>query len=214
MSSAGDVNGDGFDDVIIGDPVDSANDFQAGASFVLFGKASGFAATLDLSTLDGHNGFVLEGREANDESSSSVSSAGDVNGDGFDDLIVGAGSNGGSEGFSYVVFGKASGFDAHIDLSNLDSKSGFQLDVENNGDFSGASVSGAGDVNGDGFDDLLIGAQRTGSSYVIFGGLDVVSGGLPGIFGTSMDDHLQGTSAAEHLDAGDGDDILLGVCRT
>ena len=63
---------------------------DSGASYVVFGKAAGFAANLDLSTLDGSNGFKLSGVAADDHSGCSVASAGDVNGDGFADLIVGA----------------------------------------------------------------------------------------------------------------------------
>ena len=109
------------------------------------------------------NGFVLNGIDSYDQSGSSVSSAGDVNGDGFDDLIIGAdgaepnGING--AGQSYVVFGQAGGFSPSIDLSSsfLNGSNGFVLNG-NTGDFSGSSVSGAGDINGDGFDDLIIGA--------------------------------------------------------
>ena len=111
------------------------------------------------------NGFVLNGIDSYDQSGSSVSSAGDVNGDGFDDLIIGAplaspsGNSYGAEGESYVVFGQAGGFSPSIDLSSsfLNGSNGFVLNG-NTGDFSGSSVSGAGDINGDGFDDLIIGA--------------------------------------------------------
>jgi hypothetical protein len=109
----------------------------------------------------------------------SISSAGDVNGDGFADLLIGASkanqnSSNSDSGFSYVVFGKASGFTARVDLSNLDGNNGFRLDGAS-GDLSGDSVSSAGNVNG--FDDLLVGAPSAerngddyGSSYVVFGG--------------------------------------------
>jgi hypothetical protein len=70
---------------------------------VVFGKAGGFAASLDLSTLDGSNGFQINGEAAADRSGYSVSAAGDVNGDGFGDLIIGARY----AGASYVVFGSA-----------------------------------------------------------------------------------------------------------
>ena len=76
----------------------------------MFGQASGFAANLDLASLDGSNGFKLDGAAAGDRSGSSVASAGDVNGDGFADLIVGAyhaDPNGTDSGASYVVFGQA-----------------------------------------------------------------------------------------------------------
>ena len=145
----------------------------------MFGKASGFAANIDLSTLDGTNGFKLSGAAAYDDSGRSVASAGDVNGDGFADLIVGATGadpNGSYSGASYVVFGKASGFAANIDLSTLDGTTGFKLSGAAAGDNSGVSVASAGDVNGDGFADLIVGAtgadpngSYSGASYVVFG---------------------------------------------
>ena len=134
----------------------------SGASYVVFGQASGFAANLDLSSLDGTNGFKLSGAAADDYSGISVASAGDVNGDGFADLIVGAYGpirTAAHSGASYVVFGKASGFAANLDLSTLDGTNGFKLSGEAAGDCSGYSVASAGDVNGDGFADLIVGAR-------------------------------------------------------
>ena len=83
---------------------------SSGQSYVVFGSNSGFGASLNLSALNGSNGFAINGIAARDYSGSSVSSAGDVNGDGFDDLIIGANSadpNGiTNAGQSYVVFGQ------------------------------------------------------------------------------------------------------------
>ena len=177
VSNAGDVNGDGFDDVIVGaSGTDPNGNRDSGSSYVLFGQASGFNATMDLSTLNGSNGFRLDGVTEDDQSGSSVSTAGDVNGDGFDDLIVGALTADSNSGSSYVVFGKASGFSATMNLSSLDGSNGFRLNGVAAGDLSGGSVSTAGDVNGDGFDDLIVGAfgaesngNPSGSSYVVFG---------------------------------------------
>ena len=67
-----------------------AGKFSVGEAYVIFGKATGWSASKELSSLDGSNGFVLNGIDANDFAGFSVSSAGDVNGDGFDDIIVGA----------------------------------------------------------------------------------------------------------------------------
>ncbi|PXW89857.1 FG-GAP repeat protein [Nitrosomonas sp. Nm84] len=234
VSSAGDVNGDGFDDVIVGAPGEFYSDSQvSGASYVVFGQASGFDATLDLSSLDGSNGFRLDGVEANDRSGYSVNTAGDVNGDGFDDVIVGATDadpNGiHNAGSSYVVFGKATGFDAAMDLSSLDGNNGFRLDGEEAGDISGFSVSNAGDVNSDGFDDVIVGAPNanpngdySGSSYVVFGkaaGFDAAINlsSLDGNNGFRLDgvteDVFSGRSISSAGDVnGDGfDDVLVGV---
>ena len=175
VASAGDVNGDGFADLIVGAYGADPNGALSGSSYVVFGKATGFDATLALASLNGSNGFRLDGASANDQSGFSVASAGDVNGDGFADLIVGANGADGFTGRSYVVFGKASGFGPSLSLSTLNGSNGFRLDGAGVGVnyFSGGSVASAGDVNGDGFADLIVGANGPGElfgpSYVVFG---------------------------------------------
>ncbi len=124
VSGAGDVNGDGIDDVIIGaSSADPHNILQAGESYVVFGSLAGFPTNLDLADLDGSNGFLINGIDAGDISGYSVSGAGDVNGDGIDDLIIGAlwadpdGLSGAGE--SYVVFGSTTRFPSSLELATL-----------------------------------------------------------------------------------------------
>ncbi|MBF0626690.1 MAG: FG-GAP repeat protein [Magnetococcales bacterium] len=233
LSSAGDVNGDGFDDFIIGAWAATVGVSRPGASYVVFGKASGFASILDLSTLNGSNGFRLAGFAGNDQSGRSVRGAGDVNGDGFDDLIIGSpgtnvsanGSTFYDAGVSYVLFGQASAFASSLNLSTLNGTNGFRLNGANGVDLSGESVSSAGDVNGDGFDDLIVGApwadvggDESGASYVVFGGnytnLSTAAQSCVGTTGTDTlrgglgDDILVGNGGADLLIGGHGDDTL------
>jgi hypothetical protein len=184
VASAGDVNGDGADDVIIGATVAGPNgQSRAGESYVIFGAPGvGAGGTLDLSSLDGTDGFVLNGIDAYDQSGFPVASAGDVNGDGVDDVIIGARSadpNGlGNAGESYIVFGGPSvGAGGSLDLASLDGTNGLVLNGIDEQDLSGGSVASAGDVNGDGIDDVIIGARSAdpngqayaGETYVVFG---------------------------------------------
>jgi hypothetical protein len=194
VGAAGDVNADGLADLIVGaDDADPGGHVNVGESYVVFGSAQGFPAVLPLVSLlpagggDGSRGFVLAGIDADDNLGSSVSAAGDVNGDGIDDLVVGANraDPGGrsSAGESYVVFGSAQGFPAVLPLASLlppaggDGSRGFVLAGIDADDHSGYSVSAAGDVNADGIDDLVIGApsadpdgrSNAGETYVVFG---------------------------------------------
>ncbi len=196
VSNAGDVNNDGFDDLLIGALGADPNGINsAGETYIIFGSnMDGFPGdrVIELSTLTTTNpdaaGLVINGIDENDTSGSSISAAGDINNDGFDDFLIGAPSASPDGNFDagqiYVIFGaNADNFPADrvINLSSLASASpdtnGLLINGINSGDRLGTSVSNAGDINGDGVDDLFIGAASAepngitsaGQSYVIFG---------------------------------------------
>ncbi|MFN6483413.1 MULTISPECIES: hypothetical protein [unclassified Nostoc] len=213
VSSAGDINGDGIDDLIIGARSADPNGTDSGQSYVVFGSKKSFAAQLNLSTLNGTNGFAINGINPFDSLGWSVSSAGDINGDGIDDLIIAApNANTIGSGQSYVVYGSKGGFDAQFDLSTLNGTNGF---IINGISSSVKSVRGAGDVNGDGFDDLILGAfdadpngDRSGQSYVVFGGKNI--GSIINLTGTLGADTLIGTINNNIIDGKAGNDKLTG----
>jgi uncharacterized repeat protein (TIGR01451 family) len=179
VSTAGDVNGDGLDDLLIGAPYADVSGYASGRSYVVFGRSTGFSALLELSALSGSDGFALNGTSTYDNAGRSVSAAGDINGDGIDDLIIGvpyANANGNADtGQSYVIFGHTGSFAAVLALSALTNSDGVTINGIRSQDRAG-EVSNAGDINGDGLTDLLIGAsgatpngEGSGQGYVIFG---------------------------------------------
>ena len=218
-ASAGDINGDGFDDILVGAPHGTVSE-----TFVVFGKASGFSANIELRRFDGNDGFRLVGDE-NGQSGHSVASAGDINGDGYNDIIIGAPRFNQQSGASYIVFGKAGGWTADLDLAGLDGNNGFRLNGMSTDGVSpgfGASVASAGDINGDGFDDIIVGAPSSDTTFVVFGkaerfdaSIDVSS--LDGTSGFSIGrlspNEQSGCSVASAGDVnGDGlDDIIIGA---
>ena len=229
VDGAGDVNGDGFDDLVIGALGASPNGPFSGASFVVFGKASGFAANLDLSSLNGSNGFAISGAAAHDGAGYSVAAAGDVNGDGFNDVIIGAyhvSAHGKDSGAAYVVFGGPTGFAANINLSSLDGSNGFELTGGAEFDRAGRDVSSAGDINGDGLADVMVGAagvdsgsprqQSSGAAYVVYGQLPDTAVNRTGsaasqsLVGGNFTDTLSGLGGDDRLFGHGGDDQLNG----
>ena len=198
VSSAGDVNGDGFDDVIVG----------AYGSF--FGGSGYTGSAFVYSGATGTSLWQFDGQAGLDELGNSVSGAGDVDGDGFDDLIVGAhkadpGGLGGA-GSAYVYSGATGSLI-------------WQFDGQAAGDGLGGSVSGSGDIDGDGFDDLAIGAQGAspggmadaGSAYVYSG---ATSSLIRQFDGQAVGDSLGASvSGAGDVDGDGVRDLIVGASR-
>ena len=144
VSTAGDVNGDGYADVIVGaQNYDAAGTTDAGRAYVYFGSASGLSTTPN---------WIATGDQAGDQFGVAVDTAGDVNGDGYADIIVGAYTydNGETdEGRAYVYYGSPSGPSVTPD---------WMAEVNHTGAYFGSYLGTAGDVNGDGYADVIIGA--------------------------------------------------------
>ena len=185
VSSAGDINGDGFDDLLVSAPTADVNDTSSGSVYVLFGSASTASSAIELASLDGQDGFIINGQQGGDTIGGSISGAGDLNGDGIDDFVIGAmfvDTNGENSGRSYIIFGTSATQSSPFNLGSLDGRNGFVIDGAEEGDRAGASVSSAGDINGDGMDDLIIGASETDTAAFYAGRVYVVYGRREGVF--------------------------------
>jgi hypothetical protein len=220
VAGAGDVNADGYDDFIISAYYDDDGGTDAGQTYLILGKASGWAMDTDLSNVDAS----FWGENSGDYSGSSVAGAGDVNGDGFDDFLIGAYYNddgGSNSGQTYLILGKPSGWQMDADLSNANAS----FIGEDIGDYCGYSVDGAGDVNGDGYDDILIGAYgdddggtSAGQTYLFFGKASGwamnkdLSQANASFWGEDIGDYSARTVAGAGDVNGDGyDDFIVGA---
>lgn len=167
VSYAGDINKDGLDDIIIGAPYhyNPNSSYFTGSAYVVFGDYQ-FDYSLNLSALNGTKGFIINAWSSYSVSDfgGAVSSAGDFNGDGFGDVMIGAYSSS-PDAQAYVVFGTDN--PQNINIGDLNGNNGFVIIGPNE---FGYSVSSAGDFNGDGFDDVMIGDPQANFDVHIFGG--------------------------------------------
>ena len=153
LSHAGDINNDGYDDIIIGSPFDDTYAINAGSAYIYYGK-NDFIDNPDL---------ILLGEQERQRFGNSVSCAGDFNNDGYDDIIIGS-SN---KSYANLYLG---GYQLNLSDSYI-------FRGEKSYDSFGHCVSDAGDVNNDGFDDIIIGAHtnyatgtQAGRAYIYLGG--------------------------------------------
>jgi hypothetical protein len=167
-ATAGDVNGDGFDDVIAGAPYYDGGHPDEGAAFVFYGSANGLPAEPDWTAHGGRAGALF---------GLAVATAGDVNGDGFDDIVIGAPFYDGGqedEGRAHVYYGSADGPGS----TPAWTASGWQA-----GEQFGISVASAGDVNGDGYADVVVGAAHYRRDQALEGAALVFFGSARGLTG-------------------------------
>lgn len=229
VAGAGDVNGDGHADIVVGSPLGLGGEAPcAGAAYVLFGPFA--PGTLDLRT-DGVRGLEIRGARCRELAGTSVAGAGDVNGDGLDDIVIGAPAGGpGDEGLAtghgraYVVFGRPSS--GTVELARL-GRQGIVVEGRSRTvtDAFGWSVDGAGDVDGDGLDDIVIAApgnpgyeerSQPGTAYIVFGrrtgGTVPVRGlGRRGTrIGTTGPGGLRSVAGAGDVDGDGHADVVLG----
>lgn len=167
VNAAGDVNGDGIADIIVGSH-QGVHNYNAAEGYVIFGKLGGLQPNIDISNLDGTNGFIIQCKDGS-SGHVAVSSAGNFNGDRLSDIVIG---NGAIEE-AYIIFGRAS-FNKFVNVSELSGDSGFEIYNSRDDTMVGSNLARLGDINEDGLDDIIIGmappsGDSTGAAGVLYG---------------------------------------------
>ncbi len=176
---------------------------NTGAAYVFFGNTGGIvppavallpSGVINENSLVGSNGFTFNGTTTGDQVGADVAFIGDVNGDGLDDVMIGAPGADGGAGEAYVVFGSALGFPAELNRTDLNGTNGFIIQGDGFGIGLGQTVAGVGDVNGDGIDDFAVVDTETylGENDIhVFFGTDAA---LPPVISTADLDGTNGFS--------------------
>lgn len=220
VSEAGDINGDGISDIIIGAPgVDSGSIDDTGEAYVIFGATGITTSSIDLTSLNGTNGFVIRGVNANERLGFSVSTAGDINDDGIDDILIGTYNSG-----VIVIFGNdTTGFLPVYTRTDIDGVNGILLEDTVSTSGFGQTLSNAEDVNGDNTDDIIIGTPSfsgEGNAYVFYGSStigSITTAALDGSNGFTIEGFTQSRSGnglkvsnAGDINSDGVEDLVLG----
>jgi len=162
IRDAGDVNGDGTSDQIIGSIKESTGGFTSGSTWILYGSSSSTGSAVDLSS-DTSSAARFDGEVAMDYSGASVDGAGDVNQDGYDDFMIGApwhdSSSGIDDGTIYMIYGGPDLAESTTLSSSISSSDGYIIKGDSTGALNGFAVRNTGDINGDSIPDQLIGGS-------------------------------------------------------
>ncbi|HEY0720339.1 MAG TPA: hypothetical protein VGE50_03700 [Gammaproteobacteria bacterium] len=219
VTAIGDINGDGYDDLAVGYYYMPMAVYSGTTQIIFGGPTIGANGVLDLNTYDPARAISVNGIAANDSAGQVIARAGDVNSDGYDDLLIAAPQRNSSTGEVYLVYGHGGAW-SDLELSALDGLNGVKMTGTGSYTAFGNAIGAAGDVDGDGYDDFIIGTLVASKVYVVRGGATPL--GTAGVLSLSdprviqlqgKDFSMTGSSVAGIGDFNhDGfDDLLIGA---
>jgi VCBS repeat-containing protein len=178
LSSLGDINGDGIDDI-------SLSTGTSGKSYVIFGRDGDFEAVVSLATLTSDEGFIINTPQWNVAGRHTISSAGDINGDGIGDMVVSVSISDSDDGphyMGYVLYGKDTtgddSFAAEYNFSDLDGTDGFRLTTDTVSPYQLDNIASIGSFNGDNNGGFVIANSTEGRAYVVYGREENAAGSI------------------------------------